>query len=233
MARSPTCCPRPRRRRRARSRRRSARRRRTAADAVVCINLSVRALGHHAVGPERGRAPSRATSTCGSSTRGRSPPGSAPRCVAAAEAAPTARPADEVVALVEDLRRPHPRLRRPRHAREPQEGRPHRRRPGAARHDAVDQAAHRHQHRRGRGGGQGSAPARRRWRWLRDKAFSEPATVEHLSVCHGDGARPRRVPRPARAALPARRRSASATIGPVIGTHGGPRVIGVTWLDPA
>jgi fatty acid-binding protein DegV len=22
-------------------------------------------------------------------------------------------------------------------------------------------------------------------------------------------------------------------IGPVIGTHGGPRVMGVTWLDPA
>ena len=26
---------------------------------------------------------------------------------------------------------------------------------------------------------------------------------------------------------------ARSTIGPVIGTHGGPRIIGLTWLDPA
>ena len=63
----------------------------------------LRAVGHDAVGPERGQGASRASSTCGSSTRARSPPGSAPRCCWPREAAAGGASADEVVALVDDL----------------------------------------------------------------------------------------------------------------------------------
>ena len=39
--------------------------------------------------------------------------------------------------------------------------------------------------------------------WLRDKMLRRSRAIEHLAVCHGDGARPRRVPRPARRRVPA------------------------------
>ena len=54
------------------------------------------------------------------------------------------------------------RVRDARHARVPPQGRPHRRRPGAARFDVVDQARHRGRRRRGRAGRARSARDRRR-----------------------------------------------------------------------
>ena len=67
--------------------------------------------------------------------------------------------------------------------------------------------------------------------WLRDKLFEQPA-VERLSVVHGDAPDldefleliSERYPRD---------KVTVGTIGPVIGTHGGPRVIGICWQDPA
>jgi DegV family protein with EDD domain len=65
---------------------------------------------------------------------------------------------------------------------------------------------------------------------LRDKVFAQPA-VEHLSITHGfapevDEMLDLLAPRYERSEIRIR------TIGPVIGTHGGPRVIGVTWVNP-
>jgi DegV family protein with EDD domain len=68
-------------------------------------------------------------------------------------------------------------------------------------------------------------------RWLADRLLEEPA-VERLSVCHGEATdldeflellAPRFTRDDIRIGL----------IGAVIGTHGGPRVIGVTWQQPA
>jgi DegV family protein with EDD domain len=67
--------------------------------------------------------------------------------------------------------------------------------------------------------------------WLRDRIFEHPA-VEHLCVAHGMAPdleqmlallSPRYGPDQIRVTL----------IGPTIGTHGGPRVMGLTWVDPA
>ena len=67
--------------------------------------------------------------------------------------------------------------------------------------------------------------------WLRDRIFERPA-VEHLCVAHGMAPdleqmlallAPRYGPDQIRVTL----------IGPTIGTHGGPRVMGLTWVDPA
>jgi DegV family protein with EDD domain len=78
----------------------------------------------------------------------------------------------------------------------------------------------------------GRARTRRRaLEWLRDKVFSQPA-VEHLCIAHGmapdlDNMLDLLAPR-----YPADQVTVT-TIGPVIGTHGGPRVMGLTWVDPA
>lgn len=66
---------------------------------------------------------------------------------------------------------------------------------------------------------------------LRDKVF-EHGEVEHLCVTHGfapdvDDLLDLLAPRFARDQIRV------GHIGPVIGTHGGPRVMGVTWVDPA
>ena len=66
--------------------------------------------------------------------------------------------------------------------------------------------------------------------WLADRLLEEPA-VERLSVCHGEapdldeflGLIASRFPR---------EDIHIALIGAVIGTHGGPRVMGVTWQQP-
>ena len=78
----------------------------------------------------------------------------------------------------------------------------------------------------------GRARTRRRaLEWLRDKVFSQPA-VEHLCIAHGmapdlDNMLDLLAPR-----YPVDQVTVT-TIGPVIGTHGGPRVMGLTWVDPA
>ncbi|HET6953364.1 MAG TPA: DegV family protein [Acidimicrobiales bacterium] len=66
--------------------------------------------------------------------------------------------------------------------------------------------------------------------WLRDKVFAQPR-VEHLCIAHGmapdlDTMLDLLAPR-----YPADEISVGL-IGPTIGTHGGPRVMGLTWVDP-
>jgi DegV family protein with EDD domain len=67
--------------------------------------------------------------------------------------------------------------------------------------------------------------------YLRDQIFALPE-VEHLCVAHGMAPDVDEM-----LALLAPRYSPDkirvTTIGPTIGTHGGPRVMGLTWLDPA
>jgi DegV family protein with EDD domain len=67
--------------------------------------------------------------------------------------------------------------------------------------------------------------------WLRDKVFALPA-VEHLCVAHGMAPDLEQM-----LALLAPRYGEDqinvTLIGPTIGTHGGPRVMGLTWVDPA
>jgi DegV family protein with EDD domain len=67
--------------------------------------------------------------------------------------------------------------------------------------------------------------------WLRDQVFEKP-TVEHLTVAHGmapdlDDMLALLAPR-----YPADKLRITV-IGPTIGTHGGPRVMGLAWVDPA
>ncbi|HKE76953.1 MAG TPA: DegV family protein [Acidimicrobiales bacterium] len=77
----------------------------------------------------------------------------------------------------------------------------------------------------------GRARTRRRaLEWLRDQVFAQP-TVEHLTVAHGmapdlDDMVALLEPR-----YPADK-LAVTTIGATIGTHGGPRVMGLTWVAP-
>ena len=66
--------------------------------------------------------------------------------------------------------------------------------------------------------------------WLRDKLFEMPDLPE-VAVCHGcsgdvEDLIELLLPRYSREQLKV------WTIGPVIGTHGGPRVIGLVWHDP-
>jgi DegV family protein with EDD domain len=77
----------------------------------------------------------------------------------------------------------------------------------------------------------GKARTRRKaLEWLRDQVFALPQ-VEHLVVAHGmapevDTMVDMLAPRYGRDEV------SVATIGPTIGTHGGPRVMGLTWVDP-
>ncbi len=68
---------------------------------------------------------------------------------------------------------------------------------------------------------------RRAMHWLRDKLFEQP-TVDHLCVCHGDAPDVEEF-----LGLLSERHDRStitvATIGAVIGSHGGPRILGLTW----
>jgi DegV family protein with EDD domain len=78
----------------------------------------------------------------------------------------------------------------------------------------------------------GKARTRRKaLEWLRDRVFEAP-TVEHLCVAHGmapdlDVMLDLLSPRYGEDQIEV------TTIGPTIGTHGGPRVMGVTWVVPA
>jgi DegV family protein with EDD domain len=77
----------------------------------------------------------------------------------------------------------------------------------------------------------GKARTRRKaLEWLRDKVFERPG-VEHLTIANGmatdvDAMYDLLAPRYSRDEL------AVTTIGATIGTHGGPRVMGLTWVDP-
>lgn len=67
--------------------------------------------------------------------------------------------------------------------------------------------------------------------WLRDKLFEQP-DLDHVAVCHGCSGDVEELvdllaPRYSREQL------TIWTIGPVIGAHGGPRVVGLVWQDPA
>jgi DegV family protein with EDD domain len=77
----------------------------------------------------------------------------------------------------------------------------------------------------------GKARTRRKGlEWLRDKVFEQPG-VEHLTIAHGmapdvDVMIELLSPRFSRDQI------AVTTIGATIGTHAGPRVMGVTWVAP-
>jgi DegV family protein with EDD domain len=77
----------------------------------------------------------------------------------------------------------------------------------------------------------GKARTRRKaLEWLRDTVFERP-NVEHLTVANGmapdvDAMFDLLAPRYSREDLTV------TTIGATIGTHGGPRVMGLTWVDP-
>jgi DegV family protein with EDD domain len=77
----------------------------------------------------------------------------------------------------------------------------------------------------------GKARTRRKGlEWVRDKVFEQP-DVEHLTVAHGmapdvDTMLDLLSPRYSRDDI------AITTIGATIGTHGGPRVMGVSWVAP-
>jgi DegV family protein with EDD domain len=78
----------------------------------------------------------------------------------------------------------------------------------------------------------GKARTRRRaLEVLRDKV-AEAGEVEHLRVTHGFAPDVDAMV-DLLAAIHPREQLRVGHIGPVIGTHGGPRVMGVTWLDPA
>lgn len=66
--------------------------------------------------------------------------------------------------------------------------------------------------------------------WLRDKVLEVPG-VEHVAVCHGccDDVADLRA-----TVLPhfSEDQLSTWTIGPVIGAHGGPRMVGLVWFDP-
>jgi DegV family protein with EDD domain len=66
---------------------------------------------------------------------------------------------------------------------------------------------------------------------LRDKVF-EKGAIEHLCVTHGLAPDVEQMLDLLAARFP-RDQIRIGHIGPVIGTHGGPRVMGVTWVDPA
>ena len=67
-------------------------------------------------------------------------------------------------------------------------------------------------------------------RWLADRLLDQPA-VERLSVCHGEAPDLEEFLDLLAPRFP-RDEIRIALIGAVIGTHGGPRVMGVTWQQP-
>jgi DegV family protein with EDD domain len=66
---------------------------------------------------------------------------------------------------------------------------------------------------------------------LRDKV-ADAGRVEHLCVSHGLAPDLDQMLELLSSVVP-REQIATSLIGPVIGTHGGPRVMGITWLDPS
>ena len=147
-------------------------------------------------------------------------------CLTAARRAADGDSLESIVQRGGQPARPHQALRHPRHARVPQAGWAGRQRPRAARHRAVDQAGHRAARRHRRGGGQGPHPLqgaegcsprrRRKGRSSTSRCCTAtPPTSTSCSSCWSRSS-------PATTSSP-------AIVGPVIGTHAGPRVIGVTF----
>ena len=78
----------------------------------------------------------------------------------------------------------------------------------------------------------GRARTRRRaLQVLRDKVFERPA-VEDLTIAHGMAPDLDEMLELLSPRYPAEQIQVT-TIGPTIGTHAGPRVMGITWIDPA
>lgn len=67
--------------------------------------------------------------------------------------------------------------------------------------------------------------------WLRDKLFEQP-DLDHVAVCHGCSGDVEELIELIAPRYP-REKITVWTIGPVIGSHGGPRVVGLVWQDPA
>jgi fatty acid-binding protein DegV len=66
--------------------------------------------------------------------------------------------------------------------------------------------------------------------WLRDTLFEQP-DVGHVAVCHGCSDDVEDLVE-LLASRYGRDKITVWTIGPVIGTHGGPRVVGLVWHQP-
>ena len=122
--------------------------------------------------------------------------------------------------------RPHQAVRDARHPRAIRKRGRHRQRPRAARVDALDQAGDRDPGRDRRGGRARSAPGRRRSscsrrrRRRRRSSTSRCCTATHpTSTSCSTCSRP----------IFPRDEIITGVVGPVIGTHAGPRVIGVTF----
>ena len=122
--------------------------------------------------------------------------------VACARRAAEGADVDEIAALATDLASRTQGVRCARHAREPEEGRPHRQRQGAARDGAGDQADHRGDRRQGRAGWQATNPIKGAGLPRR-----QGARVRRSDV--GAGGAPRRLHR----RRPVRRDAASAVRG--------------------
>jgi DegV family protein with EDD domain len=67
--------------------------------------------------------------------------------------------------------------------------------------------------------------------WFKER-LEKAGDVEHLVVADGGAPDAEEFADVIADVIP-RERFTRSTIGPVIGTHGGPRMIGLTWLDPA
>lgn len=67
--------------------------------------------------------------------------------------------------------------------------------------------------------------------WLRDKLFEQP-DLDHVAVCHGCSQDVEELIELISPRYP-REKVTVWTIGPVIGAHGGPRVVGLVWQNPA
>ncbi len=195
------------------------------ADAVVCVNLSSKlsatmASAQNAAAALDGRLDVRVIDSRSITT------GLGSQVVEAARAAADGRSADDIVALVEDLRD----RTRVFGALDTLENLKKGGRIGGAQamlgtmlsiKPIVDISS-------GEVAEAGKQRTRRRaMNWLRDK-LSEQSTVDHLCVCHGDAPDLDEF-----LALIAERHDREkitvATIGAVIGSHGGPRILGLTW----
>ena len=184
-------------------------------------------LGHDAGRAGRGQRRRATTARSRSSTRCTCSMGLGALCLTAARRAADGAALEEIVAEVHRPPRPHPALRRARHARVPQEGRPDRQRRGrcsarCCRSSRSSRCATASSRRPGKVRTRSKA-----LQLLADKVRAQP--IDNARRAARAGARRRRAPRPARRRSSPATRSSPASSGPVIGTHAGPGVIGVSF----